>query len=186
MPDQDFTRKTPSAADLMRKRAADESAHAADEAARKAALCVVERWNAERSPLWSPTIRCAVVAGTPWLDVYCPGCRTGRAIDIRTIDRHPLASVGSLVLGLQCSWCPGNAPMPALTGLHALPPAARWSKSMSVEFLHGRPLSPEELEMIRQQIEKGFNNITEVDPEIRGIVARDWPHLLSKLPPEED
>jgi hypothetical protein len=45
---------------------------------------LVERWNAERSPLWSPTIRCAVTAGTPWLDVYCPGCRTSRAIDIRT------------------------------------------------------------------------------------------------------
>jgi hypothetical protein len=47
------------------------------------------------------------------------------------------------------------------------------------------PLSPEELEMIRQQIEEGFDNIAEVDPEIRGIVVRNWPHLLSKLPPEE-
>ena len=70
---------------------------------------VVERWNAAlaagRGALWSPTIRCAVIAGTPWLEVYCPGCRTSRAIDIRTIDRHPLASVGSLALGLRCSWC---------------------------------------------------------------------------------
>lgn len=124
------------------------------------------------------------------LDIYCPDCRTSRAIDIRTLDRHPLASIGSLVLGLQCSWCPGNAPMPALTGLHALPPAARWStrwsKSMPVEFLHGRPLSGEELEMIRQQIEEGFDNITEVDAEIRSIVARNWPHLLSRLPPEDE
>jgi hypothetical protein len=29
----------------------------------------------------------------PWLDVYCPGCGTSRAIDLRTVDRHPLASV---------------------------------------------------------------------------------------------
>ncbi len=29
----------------------------------------------------------------------------------RTVDRHPLASVGSLVLGLRCSLCPGSAPM---------------------------------------------------------------------------
>jgi hypothetical protein len=35
-----------------------------------------------------------------WLDIYCPGRRTSRAIDIHTLDRHPLASVGSLVLGL--------------------------------------------------------------------------------------
>jgi len=186
MPEDHPYRKTPSVSELRQRRAAEEAVHEAETAARKEALAVVERWNAERSPLWSPTIRCAITAGTPWLDVYCPGCRTSRAIDVRTLDRHPLASVGSLVIGLQCSWCPGNAPMPVLTGLHSLPPAARWSKSMPVEFLHGRPLSAEELEMIRQQIEEGFDNIAEVDAEIRGIVARNWPHLLSKLPPEDD
>jgi hypothetical protein len=148
MPDDHPYRKNPSVDDLRRHRAADDAAHAADEAARSAALSVVERWNAERTPLWSPTIGCAITAGTPWLDIYCPGCRTNRAIDIRTLlrDRHPLASVGSLAIGLRCSWCPGGgAPMPVLTGLHATPPAARWSKSvMPMEFLHGRPLSPEE------------------------------------------
>ena len=112
---------------------------------------------------------------------------TCRAIDIRALDRHPLASVvGSLVIGLRCSFCRGAGPMPVLTGLHAAPPAARCSKSMPMEFLHGRPLSPEELEMLREQIEEGFDNIAEVDDEIRGIVARNWPHLLSKLPPEEN
>jgi len=75
--------------------------------------------------------------------------------------------------------------MPVLTGLHALPPVTRWSKSMPVEFLHGRPLCPEELEMIREQIES-LDDIGAVDDEIRGIVARNWPHLLSKLPPEDD
>jgi hypothetical protein len=67
--------------------------------------------------------RAALVADTPWLDVFCPGCGTSRAIDLRTVDRHPLASVGTLVLGLRCSWCPGSAPMPKLLGLYALPPA---------------------------------------------------------------
>ena len=76
-----------------------------------------------RDMLWSPTIRAALIAGTPWLDVFCPGCGTSRAIDLRTLDRHPLASVGTLVLGLRCSWCPGSAPMPKLLGLYALPPA---------------------------------------------------------------
>ncbi len=75
--------------------------------------------------------------------------------------------------------------MPVLTRLHAAPPGARWSKRMPVEFLHGRPLSPEELELIREQIES-LDHIGAVDPEIRGIVARNWPHLLAKLPPEED
>jgi hypothetical protein len=75
--------------------------------------------------------------------------------------------------------------MPVLTGQHTLPPAARWSH-MPIEFLHGRPLSADELEMLRQQIEEGFDNIAEVDDEIRGIVARNWPYLLEKLPPPEE
>jgi hypothetical protein len=57
---------------------------------------------------------------------------------------------------------------------------------MTIEFLRGQPLSPEELEMIRQQIEEGFDNIAEVDDEIRGIAARNWPHLLSKFPSEKN
>ena len=56
---------------------------------------------------------------------------------------------------------------------------------MPMEFLNGRPLSPEELEMIRQQIE-ALDDIGAVDDEIRGIVARNWPHLLSRLPPEDE
>jgi hypothetical protein len=100
----------------------------ADRAAREEAVAVVDRWNRRlatgRDMLWAPTIRAALLAETPWLDVFCPGCGSSRAIDLRTIDRHPLASVGTLVLGLQCSWCPGSAPMPKLLGLHALPPAA--------------------------------------------------------------
>jgi hypothetical protein len=101
---------------------------AAEKGAREEAVRVVEQWNASlaagQGTMWSPTIRAAILAEMPWLDIYCPGCRTRRAIDIRTVDRHPLASVGGLVLGLRCSWCPGSAPMPVITGLHAFPPAA--------------------------------------------------------------
>jgi hypothetical protein len=50
---------------------------------------------------WSPTIRAALLAGTPWLDVFCPG--PSKAIHLRTIDCHPLASIGTPVLGLRCS-----------------------------------------------------------------------------------
>jgi hypothetical protein len=115
MPEQPHRNRGLSAAELMQRRAAEEAAHEAAGAAQEAALRVVERWNAERSSLGSPTIRCAITAGTPWVDVYCPACHTSRAIDIRTLDRHPLASVGSLVIGFRCSWCPGSAPMPVLT-----------------------------------------------------------------------
>ena len=56
---------------------------------------------------------------------------------------------------------------------------------MPIEFLNGRPLEPEELELIRQQIED-FDTIEAIDPEVRRIVERSWPHLVAKLPPEED
>ena len=102
---------------------------AADRATRAGAKAVVDRWNeqlaAGRDMLWSPTIRAVLLARTPWLDIFCPGCGTSRAIDLRTIDRHPLASVGTMVLGLRCSWCPWSAPMPKLIGLFALPPVRR-------------------------------------------------------------
>jgi hypothetical protein len=50
----------------------------AERAARTEAELVVDRWNRRlatgRDMRWSPTIRAALVAGTPWLDVFCPGC----------------------------------------------------------------------------------------------------------------
>jgi len=55
---------------------------------------------------------------------------------------------------------------------------------MTIEYYQGRPLEPEELEMLRMQIE-GFDTIDAIDPEVRGIIERNWPHLLAKLPPEE-
>ena len=56
---------------------------------------------------------------------------------------------------------------------------------MPIEFYQGRPLEPEELEQIRRQIES-FDTIEAIDPEMRGIVERNWPHLVSKLPPRDD
>ena len=57
---------------------------------------------------------------------------------------------------------------------------------MPIEFLRGQPLSPDDLEMIRLQIESGFDSIERVDPDVYGIVKRNWPHLLAKLPPEDE
>jgi hypothetical protein len=57
---------------------------------------------------------------------------------------------------------------------------------MPIEFLYGLPLGPKELQIIRRQIEAGAEVIAAVDDEIRGIVARNWPHLLEKLPTEDE
>ena len=55
---------------------------------------------------------------------------------------------------------------------------------MPMEFYQGRALQPEELETIRRQIEQ-FDTIEAIDPEMRGIVERNWPHLVAKLPSED-
>jgi len=75
--------------------------NAADKAARAEAEVVIQRWNEQlalgRDMLWSPTIRAALLAGTPWLDVFCPGCGTGKAIDLRAdaeADRAVCTSAG--------------------------------------------------------------------------------------------
>ena len=44
---------------------------------------------------------------------------------------------------------------------------------MPIEFMFGRQLSPEELELIREQIES-MDEITAIDDEVHGIVERNW------------
>jgi len=56
---------------------------------------------------------------------------------------------------------------------------------MLIEFKFGRLLSPEELDMLREPIES-MDDITAITDEVRGIVERNWPHLLAKLPPREE
>jgi hypothetical protein len=56
MPEQPDRNRVLSATELLQKRAAEETV-------RKEALHVVKHWNVEHSPLWSPTIPCAITAG---------------------------------------------------------------------------------------------------------------------------
>jgi hypothetical protein len=96
---------------------------------RERARKVIERWNRELAlvdlPLWSPSIRAAMIAGMPWLEVLCPACATAGAVNLSLIDRHPEAGVASLVIGLTCSRCGPYAPIPRLLGLHALRPTGQ-------------------------------------------------------------
>jgi hypothetical protein len=55
---------------------------------------------------------------------------------------------------------------------------------MAIEFLRGRPLEPEVLQLIRVALEH-LDTIETDDAEVRALVARNWPHLLSKLPPAD-
>jgi hypothetical protein len=78
------------------------------------AVAVIEAWNARlvtgRRVLSSPTFGAAALAGYRWLTVYCPGCGTVKDVDLGKIDRHPDASISSLIPSLSCRTCRPNAP----------------------------------------------------------------------------
>jgi hypothetical protein len=91
------------------------------EAKRKAipdAQKIAAIWNARQAggrELWFyPTIGAAIAAGFPWLTYSCPACRQVGALDLRTLDRHPGASISSLIPSVSCRLCSPNAPFAKL------------------------------------------------------------------------
>src|ERR1700723_2316633 len=90
----------------------------ADVTARAEAQAVIERWNeqlvASRDILWSPTIRAALIAGRPWLDVFCPGCAQAGQLICGRSTVNPLASVATLVLGLMVPGISAHAEGPRI------------------------------------------------------------------------
>jgi hypothetical protein len=67
--------------------------------------------------LFSPTIGAALGARYWFLWVRCPACRTTTSIDLRTLDRHPDATVTSLIPALSCRACRPHAPFAELVRL---------------------------------------------------------------------
>jgi len=82
---------------------------------------VIEAWNtklaAGRRILSAPTFGAARLAEYRWLTVYCPGCGTVKEIDLAKIDRHPDASITSLIPDLSCRMCRPHAPFAQLKRL---------------------------------------------------------------------
>jgi hypothetical protein len=102
-----------------RERAAALAAEAAKRAeAAVEAKKIVEIWNARQAggrALWFyPTIGAAIAAGLPWLTFSCPGCRVLGSVDLRTLDRHPGASISSLIPSLSCRRCSPHPPFAKL------------------------------------------------------------------------
>lgn len=87
----------------------------------KDAKRLVETWNARQEAhmpmLFSPTIGAAIMSRHWFLWVRCPACRTTNSVDLRTLDRHPDATVTSLILALSCRSCRPLAPFAELVRL---------------------------------------------------------------------
>ena len=96
----------------------------ADAANHALAVEAVTRWNKlmERSasrhkPGWSPMVGVAVAAKFYFLDVYCPGCRQIKQVDLRILDRHERTTLHSLIPLLSCQSCQPQAPFARLVRL---------------------------------------------------------------------
>jgi hypothetical protein len=82
---------------------------------------LVATWNARQEAhmpmLFSPTIGAALTARYWFLWVRCPACRTTQSVNLRAIDRHPDATVTSLIPALSCRSCRPHAPFAELLRL---------------------------------------------------------------------
>lgn len=82
---------------------------------------VIDLWERRRArgaePLFHPTIGAAIRAGKPRLTCWCPGCGVVGEIDLRQVDRHPGASIESLIPQISCTRCSPNPPFARLIGL---------------------------------------------------------------------
>jgi len=107
--------------ELKRRLAADAAARA------RAARCfeTCQAWNTRLSsggdPDPSPSLGTALTGGFRWLQVVCPDCRTLGEVDLALLDRHPEASISSLVPSLSCRRCPQSKRMPRLRALSVAP-----------------------------------------------------------------
>ena len=96
----------------------------ADAANHALAAKAVTRWNKlmERSasrhkPGWSPMVCVAVAAKFYFLDVYCPGCRQLKQVDLRKLDRHERTTLHGLIPMLSCRSCQPHPPFARLVRL---------------------------------------------------------------------
>lgn len=83
---------------------------------------LVGLWNArlarDAEPLFVPTIAAALRANRPWLEYQCRACGLIGDADVRRFDKHPRATIQSLIPELSCPRCPGG-PFVKLRGLFA-------------------------------------------------------------------
>ena len=106
--------------DMLEKRVRDALSEVAERDARR----IVAIWNGRRAKgreLWFHLrIGAAIAAGHPWLTFICPACKQIGEIDLRRLDRHPNATIESLVVSLRCRRCRPNPPFVKLLGLTKL------------------------------------------------------------------
>src|SRR5665213_1710338 len=71
-------------------------------------------WNAALAAGWRtifyPSVGTALTTGCSWLHVVCPACQQIGETDLRKIDIHPHASLGTVVRAMSCKRCSPHPP----------------------------------------------------------------------------
>jgi hypothetical protein len=87
---------------------------------RVAAKHVMGLWNAALAAGWRtifyPTIGTALATECHWLHVVCPACQQMGETDLRAIDIHPNASMGTVVRAMSCKRCSPHPPFARALG----------------------------------------------------------------------
>jgi hypothetical protein len=73
---------------------------------RAAAKHAMALWNAALAAGWRaifyPSVGTALSTGCHWLHVVCPACHQLGEADLREVDIHPNASIGTVVRAMSC------------------------------------------------------------------------------------
>lgn len=77
-----------------------------------------------RPPVFFPTIAAALATHRPFLHVACPACGQVGSVDLREVDRHPEATIATLIPALSCRGCRRHAPLAVIRGLRKFPVSA--------------------------------------------------------------
>jgi hypothetical protein len=81
---------------------------------RATAKHVMALWNAALAAGWRtifyPSVGTALVTGCHYLHVVCPACQQTGETDLRKIDIHPNASIGTVVRAMSCKRCSPHPP----------------------------------------------------------------------------
>jgi len=81
---------------------------------RAAATHIMALWNAALDAGWRtifyPTVGTALATECHWLHVVCPACQQLGETDLRMIDIHPNASIGTVVRAMSCKRCSPHPP----------------------------------------------------------------------------
>jgi hypothetical protein len=76
---------------------------------------IIALWNqqlaAKEPPLFSPTLHAALISECHWLQVWCRGCDSIAAIDLRVVPRPQSVTIHEIVRRLSCQRCQGQGPL---------------------------------------------------------------------------